>query len=136
MPQTYLDNLKEDFWVKPFFEWIAINTITVQIAYENQDAVGCIAYGKARDEKKNGWGEIISFYLLPEYFSKGIGQNLFDSAIVDMQQLGFKKIYLWVLEENLRAQKFYKKNNFVETDEKCTCSIEGKVLFDLRYVYE
>ena len=135
IPQAYLDDLKEDFWVAAFDGWISNNLLTVQLMVDEQCPVGCIAYGKSRDEALPGWGEIVSIYLLPEYFGKGVGELLLQSAIKDMKNMGFEKIYLWVLEENLRAQKFYQKCGFSFTDDKISFEIAGKQLVDVRFVY-
>ena len=44
VPQEYLDELKEDFWVEFFQKGIAEDRITVQLVYENQLPVGFISY--------------------------------------------------------------------------------------------
>ena len=51
VPQPYLDQLQKDFWVEAFENWIETNTITALLIYDNDVPVGCIAYGKSRDEK-------------------------------------------------------------------------------------
>ena len=73
VPQRYLDELKDDFWVDAFQSWLSKNLITAKLIYENEIPVGCIAYGKSRDERFSKWGEIVSIYVLPEYCSKGYG---------------------------------------------------------------
>ena len=73
VPQAYLDELKEEFWIPAFTGWIKDNALAVQLIYDNGSPVGCIAYGKSRDEALPDWGEIVSLYLLPEYFGKGCG---------------------------------------------------------------
>lgn len=136
VPQEYLDNLKNDFWVSSFEKWISDYTIIAKLVYVGNEAIGCIAYGKSRDVSLPDWGEIISLYVLPEYFGRGFGKALIVSAINDMHQIGFKNIYLWVLEENLQAQKFYNKNGFSKTEDKLSCEISGKQLFDLRFIHQ
>lgn len=76
VPQRYLDELKYDFWVDAFQNWISNNLVTAQLIYENEIPVGCIAYGKSRDEKFPEWGEIVSIYVLPEHCSKGYGSKI------------------------------------------------------------
>lgn len=56
VPQKYLDEMKNDFWVSSFKTWISNNTLTVKLIFENDIPVGCIAYGKSRDEKYADWG--------------------------------------------------------------------------------
>lgn len=63
---------------------------------EKGSIIGCVAYGKARDKSLFSWGKIVSIYLLPEYFGKGYGNKLLESALLDLKQSGFQNIYLWV----------------------------------------
>lgn len=87
----------------------------------------------ARDEKMPDWGEIISIYLLPEYFGKGFGKPLLDNSISALYTSGLKNIYLWVLEENIRGRKFYEKNGFLLTSDRAPINIDGKELIEIRY---
>lgn len=134
VPQKYLDELKCDFWISSFQNWINNNILTAQLIYENDVLIGCIAYGNARDDKFANWGEIVSIYLLPEYFRKGYGQKLLKAALIDMKANGYKNCYLWVLKENSNARYFYESNGFICNDDKCTCEIMNKQLVDVRYV--
>lgn len=99
VPQGYLDELKLDFWVPAFETWLKENLVTAQLVLENGSPVGCVAYGKARDQSLPNWGEIISIYLLPDYFGKGYGSILLNSALSDLKKSGYQKVYLWVLRE-------------------------------------
>lgn len=134
VPQQYLDELKYDFWVSTFQHWIANNILTVQLIFDHQRPVGCISYGKSRDDQLPNWGEVVSIYLLPNYFGKGYGQKLLECALLDMKKSGYTDIYLWVLKENLNARKFYEKNNFQNNDDECTFELMEKQLIDVRYV--
>ncbi len=136
IPQTYLDELKEDFWVSAFETWLNDKVLTAQVMMENGSIIGCVAYGKARDKSLFSWGEIVSIYLLPEYFGKGYGNKLLESALLDLKQSGFQNIYLWVLKQNQRARYFYEKNKWrFNEDDECVCEIAGKQLTEIRYIY-
>lgn len=136
IPQTYLDELKENFMVPAFEAWVNDNVLTAQIISENGSLVGCVAYGRARDESLLDWGEIVSIYLLPEYFGKGYGNKLLESALSDLKQSGYQNIYLWVLKKNQRARSFYEKNKWrCNEDDACICEIAGKQLTEIRYIY-
>lgn len=135
IPQAYLDELKEDFWVPAFTAWIKDNILTVQLILENGRSVGCVAYGKSRDKVLPNWGEIVSIYLLPEYFSKGYGTKLLESALLDLKQSSYHNVYLWVLKQNQGARHFYEKNKFQCNKDECVCEIMGKQLTDIRYIY-
>jgi ribosomal protein S18 acetylase RimI-like enzyme len=135
VPQTYLDELKEDFWVTAFTGWLKNKVLTAQLIDENGISVGCIAYGESRDKSLPDWGEIVSFYLLPEYFGRGYGKKLLATALLDLKESGYENVYLWVLKENQRARHFYEKNKLQCTQDKCECEIRGRKLTDIRYIY-
>ena len=134
VPQKYLDELRCDFWVSSFQNWIKNNILTAQIIYENDMPIGCVAYGKARDNKFTHWGEIVSIYVLPGYCRKGYGHKLLNAAITDMKTKGFKNFYLWVLKENEDGRAFYEANGFICNNDECTCEIMNKQLVDVRYI--
>lgn len=60
--------------------------------------------------------EIERIYVLKEYYGKGAGQLLYEKALEIARHKKAGYIWLGVWENNLRAQKFYKKNGFVEFD--------------------
>ena len=135
LPDSYLNNLKEDFWEPAFNKWIEEGTITVHLLYIGKQIAGCVSYGKSRDELHPTWGEIVSLYLLPEYFGKGYGKYLLRTALKELKEIGCSTTYLWVLKENKRARYFYEKNAFRETPDHCLVEIEEKEFTDIRYVF-
>lgn len=135
IPQAFLDELKEDHWESAFVDWIKDNVLTAQILFENDKPIGCVAYGKSRDEALPDWGEIVSLYLLPEYFGKGYGNKLLDFALSDLKEYGYESIYLWVLKDNRRARSFYEKNEIQCNNDEYVLEIMGEQRIDVRYVY-
>jgi diamine N-acetyltransferase len=59
--------------------------------------------------------ELKRIYVLKEYHSKGIAQQLMDFVIEFSLQQKYKVIWLGVWEHNMRAQKFYEKYGFVNS---------------------
>lgn len=136
IPQRYLEELQNDFWVSAFQNWINNNILKVKQIYENDTPVGCIGYGKSRDEKLPNWGEIVSIYIHPDYFRKGYGQKMLDIALTDLKIDGFQNCYLWVLKENMTARLFYEKNGFQCNQDVFNLEIMGEKLMDIRYVID
>lgn len=134
IPKRYLDELQKDFWISHFQNWISNNILKAKIIYQNSIAIGCIAYGKSRDETLPKWGEIVSLYVHPDYCRKGYGQKLLDAALVDMRKNSYQNCYLWVLKENKNAQHFYEKNGFRRNQDEYHFEIMAKQLTDIRYV--
>ncbi|WP_312354528.1 GNAT family N-acetyltransferase [Aminipila sp.] len=136
LSQDYLDNLEEDFWVSAFDNWITSKALTVQLIFDKNEPIGCIAYGKSRDNTLPDWAEIVSIYVLPEYFGRGCGKSLLHYALSDLKTMGYDHVFLWVLDKNHQAQIFYKKNGFSETNEQIPCEISGQQLIDYRYTLQ
>jgi len=130
VPQAYLDGLSELRW-SPF---LAENPSKSFVLLENGEYIGTSSISPARDERMTGWGEIISLYLLPEYFGKGYGKVLFLNSVRELNRRGFGSIYLWVLEKNQRARSFYERLGFTYDGETISCEIGGKALTEVRYI--
>ena len=130
VPQEYLDELTGNKWVGI----LSGNQFDSFVILDNDRYIGTSATCKARDEKMKDWGEIVSLYLLPEYFGKGYAEPLFMYAVNDLLEKGYDQIYLWVLEKNIRAQRFYEKCGFSKTGDTMQMEILGEKLIDVRYV--
>lgn len=75
--------------------------------------------------------EISEFYVEPFFKGNGIGRELIQSVIEDARKSGKKCIFLWVIEDNLQARRFYEANEFTATGQ--TCLIEGTSKTDMCY---
>jgi len=78
--------------------------------------VGTATYGPARDPGWQGWGEVISIYMLPGYMGRGLGTRLLARAGQKLQDDGLERIYLWALQDNATAMRFYMRNGFVPAE--------------------
>ncbi|MCQ1946458.1 GNAT family N-acetyltransferase [Arthrobacter sp. zg-Y1116] len=74
---------------------------------EDGRLLGFASAGPARDSDADVPLELWSIYILAEAYGKGVGQALLEQA-VDKEPA-----YVWVLEDNARAQAFYRRNGFV-----------------------
>lgn len=131
IPQDYLDNISSSQWCKAFD-----NPERYTLVMLNDDKIiGTSSYCKSRFDDYKDWGEIISIYFLPEYMGKGYGKCLLERAIEELKAMGFKQIFLWVLEDNHKARHFYEKCGFKNSGEYYIDTIGGKQLRELQYVY-
>lgn len=131
VPQPYLDRIPRGFWA-PRIDAPGRNTL---LAVENRKIVGTSSFCKSRTAQFENWGEVISVYILPEYMGKGYGKALLKAAISELNKLGYTNIFLWVLENNIRARHFYEHIGFVQTDDSSIDTIGGKALREIRYIY-
>lgn len=57
------------------------------------------------------------------------------AALSELKRQGYENVFLWVLEENIRARNFYEQFGFLPTDDFLDDNIGGKDLREVRYVY-
>lgn len=131
IPQDYLDSISEGQWVS----YLSNPDRKTLLCLENDIMIGTSSFSNSRSEQFEGWGEIISIYLLPEYIGKGYGRQLIEFAVLELKKLGYDNIFLWVLEENSKARRFYEKAGFISTDDYINARIGGKEVKEIRYIY-
>ena len=111
--QRYLDSLTLDKCEKIAFR----RTDNVIIAKDGDSVIGFVGFGKYRnDELENAGlenaglenaGEVFAIYILSQYYGKGIGYRLMQTALSELAD--HSKIAVWVLKENTKAIRFYER---------------------------
>lgn len=131
IPQHFLDAIPKGRWAGAFDnnDWRTI------VCVEDGQPIGTSCFGKSRFGQYPEAGEIISIYFLPEYMGKGYGSQLIKTVLDELIKQGFTEVFLWVLEENVRARRFYEKNGFTCSEEYMDDNIGGKELREVRYTY-
>ncbi|MBR4579967.1 MAG: GNAT family N-acetyltransferase [Lachnospiraceae bacterium] len=131
VPQDYLDSIPEGRWVNNL-EKPGWNTL---VCLENGSYIGTSSFCKSRFKEYPEEGEIISIYFLPEYWGKGYGRKLFEAVLNELKKQGFKTVYLWVLEDNKRARRFYESLGLKCTTDYRIDNIAGRNLKEVRYTF-
>lgn len=106
IPQGFLDSLDIEERTAGWTSIIEYTGNNKFVAEADGEIVGFSASGPSRDDDAPRELELYSIYLLSPYFGSGLGQQLLDAAIAD------DPAYLWVAEDNPRAQAFYRRNRF------------------------
>lgn len=127
VPQEYLDSIPAGRWAS-CLDQEGVGSLVME---EDGKLIGTSSYSQSRWQQFSGFGEIISIYLLPEYIGKGYGRLLLAAAVGELKKLGYQEIFLWVLEENLRARKFYEKCGFIPAEHDMEHEIGGKRLREI-----
>lgn len=130
VPQDYLDALTGESWTSALLT-------PGRSGFLLEDCGVCVATASvsaARDAECSGWGEIISLYVLPAYWGRGYGKSLLAHAAAYLRAQGFRNLYLWVLEGNVRARAFYERSGFAPDGGRMTLHIGGRALIGVRYV--
>lgn len=131
IPKDYFYSVSGDKWL-PHFENKSMNSL---VLIENNQFIGTSSYCKSRSKEFNDFGEIVSIYLLPEHMGKGYGKLLFEATLNELVKTGYQNVFLWVLEENTRARRFYEKQKFKLSDKSNYINIGGKNLKEVAYTY-
>lgn len=132
IPKEYLDSIPKGRWAAS----IDNPNLKSLICVENGKIVGTSSFCESRFEQFRDFGEIVSIYFLPDYMGKGYGKILMESVIAKLRAQGYEDIILWVLEENIRARRFYERFGFTLADEYLDDNIGGKNLREVAYVYK
>ena len=129
IPQDYLDSIPSGRWAAKVDNpsWHSL------VCVEDGKIVGTSSFCESRFDTFPGYGEVISIYLLPEYVGRGYGRQLMEKALAELKQMGYKKVMLWVLEENSIARDFYERMGFQLASEVRDDSIGGKSIREVSY---
>jgi GNAT superfamily N-acetyltransferase len=73
------------------------------LAFEDDEAVGAVSVGH---------GVVQTLYVMPEFWSRGIGSALHDHALDRLRKVNVREARLWTLTENHRARAFYEKRGW------------------------
>lgn len=133
---VYLARLPEEYWLPSMRAWLSSGRMYGCIAEVDGTPVGCVVYGRARDEDHADWGEIVSLYLLPEAVGKGVGSALLRRAIECLREDGYDRVCLWSIDGNAHAERFYLRHGFRRTEERVHYKIGGGAVTDVRLVQE
>lgn len=86
--------------------WVAFNP--------SGDCVGIASSGPGRDDDRPDF-ELHRIYTLESAHGSGLGQRLLNIAI------GSLPAYLWILNNNPRAERFYRRNGFIPDGTTMLC---------------
>ena len=132
IPQEYLDQLSPERWT-PLLGQSSPDQQDF-LLLENGQPAAVSSICAARDPSMQGWGEIISLYVHPDRFRRGYGRALLQHDLRQLAGMGFSRVYLWVLEENLRAQSFYRAMGLSPDGGRSLLTIGGAEIPELRFV--
>ncbi|MEZ5815386.1 MAG: GNAT family N-acetyltransferase [Alphaproteobacteria bacterium] len=122
----YLQTLSVEQRAQNWKRYLRDDTNRIYLAINEQNQpVGFSSCGTTQTFPKNVRpedfpykGGLLALYLLPEYYRQGIGTALFTRAAQGLKKLGHNAMCTWSLEENIRAQAFYKSMGGREIDEE------------------
>lgn len=124
VPQRYLDKLSPEAWSS----LLRADPAASLLALEGERIIGTAYITYARDEAREGCGELVALYLLPDSMGKGYGKALWAAAADRCREQGLNGLCLWVLAGNTRACRFYRAMGMEATGRTRTEAIGGERL--------
>lgn len=106
LPDVFLNNIPENAWVKRLNESGRHNLIFVD---DNNKVQAAVSYGRPRDTRMLGCGELMALYVSSEYKGYSVGKTLLNAAENELKKMGYGKIYLWCIDGNENAQNFFER---------------------------
>ncbi|MBB6476558.1 GNAT family N-acetyltransferase [Sphaerisporangium rubeum] len=136
LPQDYLDGLSVEEDAEQRRKQFGRNPKVRNVVAERDGAVvGWVVTGPCRDVGATGLdGEIYALYVAPAMIGTGVGRELVRHVIARARSAGLESMYLWVLEENHRARRFYEAAGFVPDGERGHWHMGGASVPELRYM--
>jgi ribosomal protein S18 acetylase RimI-like enzyme len=135
VPQPFLDQMSVDKREATFRDVIVRGNPEMWVATQDAQVIGWIGFGPSRDAgAAPEVGEIEAIYVLPEHWSTGVGRELWRAGVARLRERGFTSFTLWVLEDNVRAMRFYSAAGMRPNPAtRKLLSFAGKQLPEVRY---
>lgn len=144
--EEYLENISDEGWIPLFSRALKENVHNAAVYETDGKITGTITFGQARKDLPSetgtlqhpsplhpAEGEIISLYVLPEYWSTKQGYELMKFAVESLKNQGFKSCFLWVIKDNERAANFYRRFGFTSKGELMTVILAGLPVTEEKY---
>lgn len=134
IPNYVLVNITPERREEYFRDAIKNRSVETAVIKVDNQIIGFVTLGQCRDEDMSSeFGEIWGVYLSPSYWHKGFGSILFNFALKELGLRGFKKVSLWVLEDNLGSRRFYEKHGLLHDGTVKKLKL-GKEINEIRYI--
>jgi ribosomal protein S18 acetylase RimI-like enzyme len=93
--------------------------------------VGFVSVGASRDNEAGG--ELFDIYVDPDHWGNGIGRELMAAGEDRLRALGQTDVFLWVLEDNPRARRFYERASWYDDGGRRQVAFLGVDVQEVRY---
>jgi GNAT superfamily N-acetyltransferase len=134
LPDEYLNRLRPEDRV-PSYDFATLDPRKPRTIVASEDGLifGFATTSPARDPDLPDRGELCALYVDPEKWGRGIGLALVSAARAHLLGAGFRSALLWVLAGNVRAERFYRIDQWAPDRKVRTDSLWGITVNELRY---
>lgn len=92
-----------------------------------------VAASRDADAVPGATGELLSVYLLADFWERGLGRALCRQAFTSLKARGHRDVTTWVLSENVRARAFYERIGMCRDPAEKQTHLGGRELSEIRY---
>jgi GNAT superfamily N-acetyltransferase len=134
LPDEYLDDLQaEDRAPHYTFGDCGPGRPLTTVAIERGEIRGFATTGPSRDGDRPDSGELYALYVDPPSWDLGVGRALMGRAREHLARAGFAQAHLWVLDGNVRAERFYRLDGWSPDGLRRPEELWGVVVKEARY---
>ena len=108
VPDEVLEELKsnEEERIEKGLSRFSDDETTIVLEIDNE-VVGFSHYAEANQDIFPDHGEIRALYIISKYKGQGFGRKLVEESIKELKKMGFNKMIISCLRDNLPANEFY-----------------------------
>jgi len=118
--QEFSDYVLSEFTVENERQNLHDLNVQIVVAMQGRHLIGCAEFNlkpSSPNDTMAACPELTVLYVLERFVGRGVGQQLLDSALIELKTMGFGHVWLTVYHENERANCFYNKNGFHQIGE-------------------
>jgi Acetyltransferases, including N-acetylases of ribosomal proteins len=131
-----LNDISLERWVNAFNSNYETHRFQIAIMNVDGEDIGAGGYGLSRDYDNPKIGEVTSIYFIDTAWGRGYSKILMNFMIDELRSKGCDKVHLWVVKDNIRAQRFYEKYGFIPTGKEKIITFKGESVIDIEYEIE
>ncbi len=134
MPDAYLDQLRPEDRAARYDFATTDPAKPRTIVLEKDGAIrGFATTMPSRDADTPNHGELCALYVNPDDWGQGYGVALIQAARLHLSASGFSAAILWLLEGNIRADRFYRADGWHPDGARRSETMWGVTVNERRY---
>lgn len=140
LPDAHLDGLsierRAHDWREGLSHQLADRDVIVVEDPVDGHVCGFATVGDPRDDSgpaASGEGQLWAINLEPEAWGRGLGTALLEGAVDALRRRGCDAAYLWALDTNARARRFYEREGWTHDGGLKDDAFGGQAVREVRY---
>ncbi|MEZ5294060.1 MAG: GNAT family N-acetyltransferase [Vicinamibacterales bacterium] len=135
VPDAYLDRLQaEERATRYDFSHVDASKPRTIVGVADGSVVGFATTAPAAAGTPGG--ELCALHVHPGWWGRGIGVTLIEEARAHLIATGHRTAWLWMLDGNARAERFYRQDRWEPDGARRTVDVWGVTLREVRFARE